>query len=75
MCFLLASKRLWSCVLCLVCFRCLRFLLDKLALCGFRFTLSEVFKSRHVYFSKCLFVMSCSVDITFVKLSNLSWIL
>ena len=77
MCFLLASECSWSCFLCLVCFRSLRFVLDKLALCGFRFTLPEVFESesRHVYFSTCLSVMPCSVDITFVKLSNLSCLL
>ena len=77
MCFLLASKRSWSCFLCLVCFRSLRLLLDKLALCSFRLALPEVFESesRHVYFSTCLFVMPCSVDITLLKLSNLSWIL
>ena len=77
MCFLLASKRSWSCFLCFVCFRSLRFLLDKLALCSFRLTLPEVFESesRHVYFTTCLFVMPCSVYITLLKLSNLSWIL
>ena len=53
------------------------FLLDKLAFCGFRSTLPEIFESesRHVYFSTCLFVMPCSVDVTLLKLSNLSWIL
>ena len=77
MCFLLASKRTWSCFLCLVRFRSLRFLLDKLAFCSFRSTLPEIFESenRHVYFSTCLLVMPCSVDITLLKLSNLSWIL
>ena len=70
MCFLLASKRSWSCFL-------LRFLLDKLAFCGFRLTLPEIFESenRHLYFSTCLFVISCSVDITLLELSNWSWIL
>ena len=70
MCFLLASKRSWSCVL-------LRFLLDKVAFCGFHLTLPEIFESenRHVYFSMCLFVIPCSVDITLLELSNWSWIL
>ena len=55
----------------------LRFLLDKLAFCGFRLTLLEIFESenRHVYFSTCLFVIPCSVDITLLELSNWSWIL
>ena len=55
----------------------LRFLLDKLAFCGFRLTLPEIFVSenRHVYFSTCLVVIPCSVDIIFLELSNWSWIL
>ena len=50
----------------------LRFLLDKLAFCGFRLTLPEIFESenRHVYFS-C--VIPCTVDITLLELSNWSW--
>ena len=50
---------------------------DKLAFCGFRLTLPEIFKSenRYVYFSMCLFVIPCSVDITLLELSNWSWIL
>ena len=53
------------------------FVLDKLAFCGFRLTLPEIFESenRHVYFSTCLFVIPCSVDITLLELSNWSWIL
>ena len=41
-------------------------MLDKLAFCGFRLTLPEIFESenRHVYFSTCLIVIPCSVDIT-----------
>ena len=55
----------------------LRFLLDKLAFCGFRLTLPEIFESenRHGYFTTCLFVIPCSVDITLLELSNWSWIL
>ena len=55
----------------------LRFLLDKLAFCSFRLTLPEIFESenRHVYFSTCLFVIPCSVDVTLLELSNWSWIL
>ena len=55
----------------------LRFLLDKLAFCGFRLTLPEISESenRHVYFSTCLFVIPCSVDITLLELPNWSWIL
>ena len=55
----------------------LRFLLDKLAFCGFRLTIPEIFESenRPVYFSTCLFVIPCSVDITLLELSNWSWIL
>ena len=55
----------------------LRFLLDKLALCGFRLTLPEIVESenRHMYFSTCVFVIPCSVDITLLELSNWSWIL
>ena len=53
------------------------FVLDKLAFCGFRLTLPEIFESenRHVYFSTCLFLIPCSVDITLLELSNWSWIL
>ena len=55
----------------------LRFLLDKLAFCGFCLTLPEIFESenRHVYISTYLFVIPCSVDITLLDLSNWSWIL
>ena len=54
-----------------------RFLLDKLAFFGFRLTLPEIFESenRHAYFTTCLFVIPCSVDITLLELSNWSGIL
>ena len=61
----------------MVFFFLLRFLLDKSTFCGFRLTLPEIFESenRHVYFSTCLFVIPCNVDITLLVLSNWSWTL
>ena len=53
-----------------VAFCCAFCWIDKLAFCGFRLTLPEIFESenRHVYFSTCLFAMPCSIDITLLEI-------